>query len=283
MTIIVQSRKEQRLHGMHIIIDQKETLSKLVTRIMVQYLDAAKQFHEFVTDNFNGMSIVLFFQLIFTIILLFISIKYIIDITLTNKLVNYNSTTFTNMAVTKINDILNVNHVRILSYGKILSISISVMIRFFILDTNVIIEKPTNMKETIQQEEIQLKTEEHFQNFQNNHGHDIIDTVNYNVNIIDTLKQLNLIILFYVFRYDSLKIGVEKANEFEFKFQNKNVDCGDFVDGTMAFDTFDNGFVFGALSPTTPRSRVASRKAPFVFHTTHIQLPESNVLKYISK
>ena len=128
-----------------------------------------------------------------------------------------NSTTFT---VTKINDIINV---RILSYGTVLAISISIMIVLIVFDINFIIETSKHTKEMMQQEEIQLKTEAHFQNFQSNNNHDNIDTIDYNVNTIDSRKQINsIIILFYVFRYDIVNDGVEKENEVAFKKKKKS-------------------------------------------------------------
>ena len=48
---------------------------------------AAQEFHEVVTDKVNGLPIVFLYQLIFTIVIVIISINYIIDITLTNILV----------------------------------------------------------------------------------------------------------------------------------------------------------------------------------------------------
>ena len=152
------------------------------------------------------------------------------------------------------------------------------MICSIILDTNAIIETSKNMKETMPQEEIQLKTEKCLKNFQNNNNYGNIDTINYNANTIDSLKQINsIIILFCAFGYDIVEDRAEKENEF--KLPNKNVDCCDFVDGTIVFDTFDNGFVFSTLSPTTLCSRVASREAAFDFHAIDIELPESIVLK----
>ena len=61
--------------------------------------------------------------------------------------------------------------------------------------------------------------------------------------------------------------------------KKKKVDYGDFVNGTIALDTFDSGFVFGTLSPTTSSSRVASREPAFNFHTKDIELPESIVFE----
>ena len=53
---------------------------------MVKYLHVAQEFHEVVTDKVNGLSIVFLSQLIFTIVILIISINVVIDITLTNIL-----------------------------------------------------------------------------------------------------------------------------------------------------------------------------------------------------
>ena len=203
-------------HMMH-IINQQETILTLVLRTMVEYLDVAQEFHEVVTNDANGLSIVFFCPLIFTIIILFRSITYIIDITLTNKFIN--SRSFTNIAVTKINDIINA---RILSYGTVLGISTSIMILLIVFDISFIVETSKHTKEMVQQQKIQLKSEAYFQNFPNNNNHDDIDTINYNINTIDSLKQIYSIIIFFMYFGMILEMmGLKKKMKLNLNFKIK--------------------------------------------------------------
>ena len=51
------------------------------------------------------------------------------------------------------------------------------------------------------------------------------------------LQQKELIVIsLYVFGYNIMYNGVDKGNEIEFKFENKNADCGEFFETIVVFD-----------------------------------------------
>ena len=195
-------------------------------------------------------------------------------ITLTNMLDNSTIFTFLNIKISTFTIIVNII---ISSRNKILIISINILIFLIYIDYNKSYQK---IKQKIPKE-TQLAMHE-------NNNHNNVNIVNYWLNRINQMTagmegyeliQIDaIIILSYVFVYDTVNNAFDNENELEFEFQNETIDCGDFFNGMISFN---NGFDYSALSPPKLFSTPAPRPIIFNFNGTVIGLHGNDVLECI--
>ena len=128
---------------------------------MGTYLNFDKLFHPCIKESMNDFAPV------------FILLQLIFTISITCKLII--------VAVARIHNIINIT--------KILTVSFSIFIALFILNTIVIIKRFNKNTKIIQQQQVQVAMEKNLQNMQNNYIYNNADDIHYVFNAINTIAE----------------------------------------------------------------------------------------------